>query len=104
MRYDRHALELMGCKSPVQEPMVSQVAASGKGGGATDRLVGELMKLGVGERHAVKAGMSRKAYWHLAKTEALNVALSNAYLKEQGLTSIRTLWIRIHHSRQGGTR
>jgi len=59
--------------------------------------VREMMKLGVGERHAVKAGMSRKAYWHLAKTEALNVALSNAYLKEQGLTSIRTLWIKIHH-------
>ena len=56
-----------------------------------------MMKLGVGERHAVKAGMSRKSYWHLAKTEALNVALSNAYLKEQGLTSMRTLWIRIHH-------
>jgi RNA-directed DNA polymerase len=56
-----------------------------------------MMKLGVGERHAVKAGMSRKSYWHLAKTEALNVALSNAYLKEQGLTSLRTLWIKIHH-------
>ena len=63
----------------------------------TKTRVRELMKLGVGERHAVKAGMSRKAYWHLAKTEALNVALSNAYLKEQGLTSLRTLWIKIHH-------
>ncbi len=59
--------------------------------------VRELMKLGVGERHAVKAGMSRKAYWHLAKTEALNVALSNRYLKEQGLTSLRALWSKIHH-------
>lgn len=59
--------------------------------------VRELMKLGVGERHAVKAGMSRKAYWHLAKTEALNVALSNRYLTKQGLTSLRTLWARIHH-------
>lgn len=63
----------------------------------TKTRVREMMKLGVGERHAVKAGMSRKAYWHLAKTEALNVALSNAYLKEQGLTSLRTLWIKIHH-------
>jgi hypothetical protein len=63
----------------------------------TKKRVGELMKLGVGERHAVKAGMSRKSYWHLAKTEALNVGLSNTYLTKQGLTSIRTLWIRIHH-------
>jgi RNA-directed DNA polymerase len=56
-----------------------------------------MMKLGVGERHAVKAGMSGKAYWHLAKIEALNVVLSNAYLKEQGLTTMRTLWIKVHH-------
>lgn len=57
----------------------------------------ELIKLGVGERHAILAGLSRKGYWHLAKTEAMNVGLSNAYLTKQGLTSMRTLWIRIHH-------
>ena len=50
-----------------------------------------------GRAPAVSAGMSRKSYWHLAKTEAINVGLSNAYLKEQGLTSIRTLWIKIHY-------
>jgi hypothetical protein len=58
---------------------------------STKKRVRELMKRGVGERHAVKAGMSRKAYWHLAKTEAINVGLSNAYLTKQGLTSMRTL-------------
>ena len=63
----------------------------------TKKRVGELMKLGVGERHAVKAGLSRKGYWHLAKTEAINVGLSNTHLTKQGLTSMRTLWIRIHH-------
>jgi RNA-directed DNA polymerase len=63
----------------------------------TRKRVGELMKLGVGERPAVTAGLSRKSYWHLAKTEAINVGLNNAYLKAQGLTSIRTLWIKIHH-------
>jgi len=41
--------------------------------------------------------MSRKGYWHLAKTEAMNVGLSNAYLKKQGLTSIRTLWIKVYY-------
>ncbi len=55
------------------------------------------MKLGVGERPAVTAGLSRKSYWHLAKTEAINVGLSKAHLTKQGLTSIRTLWIKIHH-------
>jgi RNA-directed DNA polymerase len=63
----------------------------------TRKRVGELMKLGVSEHRAVSVGMSRKAYWHLAKTEAINVGLSNAHLKKQGLTSIRTLWIKIHH-------
>jgi RNA-directed DNA polymerase len=63
----------------------------------TRKRVGELMKRGVSEHRAVSVGMSRKSYWHLAKNEAINVGLSNAYLKEQGLTSIRTLWIKIHH-------
>ena len=36
--YARHGRELMGCKSPVREPMLSQVQANGKGGRATDRL------------------------------------------------------------------
>lgn len=63
----------------------------------TRKRVGELMKRGVSEHRAVSVGMSRKSYWHLAKTEAINIGLSNAYLKEQGLTSIRTLWIKIHY-------
>ena len=60
------------------------------------RRIRELINLGVGERHAIVAGLSRKGYWHLAKTEAMNVGLSNAYLTKQGLSSMRTLWIRIH--------
>jgi hypothetical protein len=36
--YARHGRELMGCKSPVREPMLPQVLANGKGGRATDRL------------------------------------------------------------------
>lgn len=63
----------------------------------TRKRVRELMKLGVSKDNAISVGMSRKGYWHLAKTEAMNVGLSNAYLKQQGLTSIRTLWIKIHH-------
>jgi hypothetical protein len=54
------------------------------------------MKLGVGERHAVTAGLSRKAYWHLAKTETINVGLSKAHLTKQGLLHSEH-WIRIHH-------
>jgi len=41
----------------------------------------------MGKRHAVKAGMSVKAYWHVAKTEAINVDRSNTFLTKQGRTS-----------------
>jgi len=42
-------------------------------------------------------GLSRKSYWHLAKTLSTNMGLSNAFLEKQGLVSIRTLWIQIHY-------
>ena len=59
--------------------------------------IGELIKLGAFKRQAILTGLSRKGYWHLAKTFSMNVGLSNTYLTKQGLTSLRTLWIRIHH-------
>jgi RNA-directed DNA polymerase len=59
--------------------------------------IGELIKLGVSKKQAIFTGLSRKGYWHLSKTLAGNCGLSNAYLEKQGLASIRTLWIRIHH-------
>ncbi|GAB4488456.1 MAG: hypothetical protein OHK006_18920 [Thermodesulfovibrionales bacterium] len=46
---------------------------------------------------AIGTGMSRKGYWHLAKTLSTNCGLGNEFLKEQGLTSIRTLWIGIRY-------
>ena len=59
--------------------------------------IGELIKLGAFKRQAILTGLSRKGYWHLAKTLSMNVGLSKVYLTQQGLTSLRTLWIKIHH-------
>jgi RNA-directed DNA polymerase len=59
--------------------------------------IGELIKLGAFKRQAILTGLSRKGYWHLAKTQPMNAGLSNAYLTKQGLTSLRTLWIKIYH-------
>ena len=59
--------------------------------------IGELIKLGVSKAHAILTGLSRKGYWHLSKTLSANCGVSNVLLEKQGLTSIRTLWIRIHH-------
>ncbi len=41
-----------------------------------------------GIRHA----RSRKGPWHMAKTIASGVGLTNAWLGEQGLLSLKTLW------------
>ena len=59
--------------------------------------IGELIKLGAPRYHAILTGLSRKGYWHLAKTLSTNCGLGNEFLQRQGLTSIRTLWIGIHY-------
>ena len=58
--------------------------------------IGELIKLGAPRYHTILTGLSRKGYWHLAKTLFTNCGLGNQYLERQGLTSIRLLWIEIH--------
>jgi RNA-directed DNA polymerase len=61
------------------------------------RRIGELIKLGSARYQAILTGLSRKSYWHLAKTLSTNMGLSKAFLEQQGLVSIRTLWIQIHY-------
>jgi RNA-directed DNA polymerase len=61
------------------------------------RRIGELIKLGAPRYQAILTGLSRKGYWHLAKTLSTNCGLDNEFLQKQGLTSIRSLWIGIHY-------
>jgi RNA-directed DNA polymerase len=61
------------------------------------RRIGELIRLGAPRYHAILAGLSRKGYWHLAKTLSTNCGLDNEFLQRQGLTSIRSLWIGVHY-------
>jgi len=61
------------------------------------RRIGELIKLGSARYQAILTGLSRKSYWHIAKTLSTNMGLSKAFLEQQGLVSIRTLWIQIHY-------
>jgi len=61
------------------------------------RRVGELLKLGVSERQAVMTALSRKSYWHLSRTQATQWGLNNAWLKSQGLVSMRDIWIAFHY-------
>jgi RNA-directed DNA polymerase len=60
--------------------------------------VRNMMKLGVSLRTAIVCGITSKGPWRSAKTPGIQQALSNAYLKEQGLCALRDGWIRLHHA------
>ena len=56
------------------------------------------MSRGVHVRTAVACGITSKGPWRSSKTLGIQQALSNAYLKSQGLFALRDGWIRLHHS------
>jgi RNA-directed DNA polymerase len=49
------------------------------------RRFAELRRLGVGKDLAAQMAGSRKRYWHISRSPALNISLSRAYLTELGL-------------------
>ena len=51
-----------------------------------------LRNLGVSLKSAMQHAASSKNYWHMARSPALQQALSNAWLKTQGLVSVKDLW------------
>jgi len=58
--------------------------------------IGHLLALGVGKRTAILTGISSKSYWHLSRSKATQVGMTNDWLKAQGLASIRGLWMKAH--------
>lgn len=52
----------------------------------------ELIGLGVPRRQAIRHAKSRKGPWHMAKTIASGVGMTNAWLALQGLVSLKSLW------------
>ncbi|UCC97706.1 MAG: group II intron reverse transcriptase/maturase [Phycisphaerales bacterium] len=57
----------------------------------------KLLELGSPKKQALGVGLSSKGPWRLAKTFGGQAGLTNAYLKEQGLVSVRELWIAFHY-------
>jgi RNA-directed DNA polymerase len=51
-----------------------------------------LLDLGVSLKTAIQHGVSSHSYWHMARTPAVQQALSNAWLKAQGLVSLKEQW------------
>ena len=57
--------------------------------------IANLLKLGTTKRHAILTGISRKGYWRLSKTLATHTGMTNEWLEQQGLLSIRQLWMKL---------
>ena len=56
-----------------------------------------LISLGVSRDDSVCLAVSRKSWACKSKTFAINLGLNDAYLKEQGLVSVRERWIKFHY-------
>lgn len=61
--------------------------------------VRNLLSRGVHIQAAVACGITSKGPWRSAKTPGIQQALSNAYLKSQGLYALRDGWIALHHAK-----
>jgi RNA-directed DNA polymerase len=48
-------------------------------------------------RLAISIGLSRKGLYRLAKTLATQLGMTNKWLKDQGLISVKELWVKIHY-------
>jgi RNA-directed DNA polymerase len=59
--------------------------------------VRNLLKIGTSLRLAISVGLSRKGPWHLARTLATQSGMTNQWLKDQGLLSVKELWVKIHY-------
>ena len=59
--------------------------------------VRNLLKLGTSKRQAIMTAISRKGPWHLARTKATQSGMTNKWLAEQGLISVKEQWVKIHY-------
>jgi len=59
--------------------------------------VRHLLRLGTSKRQAIMTAISRKGPWHLARTLAAQTGMTNKWLYEQGLISVKEQWVKIHY-------
>ena len=46
---------------------------------------------------AQDSGFSRKGPWHLSRTMASQSGMTNKWLSDQGLISVKEQWVKIHY-------
>jgi len=58
--------------------------------------VKNLLALGASKRQAIATALSSKSYWHLSRTLSTQTGMTNEWLQQQGLLSVRDLWMKAH--------
>jgi hypothetical protein len=58
----------------------------------TGRSWGVSMEYRLRMKLAIQHGCSSNSYWQMSRTPVINQAISNAWLQEQGLLSVKDLW------------
>ena len=61
--------------------------------------IGNLLAMKIPRRQAIRHGKSRKGPWQMAKTIASGGGMTNAWLAEQGVLSLKSLWAEFGHLR-----
>ncbi|GLI39315.1 group II intron reverse transcriptase/maturase [Geobacter hydrogenophilus] len=56
-----------------------------------------LLKLGVQLGTSIRAGLNRNGPWAMSRRLAAQHGMTNQWLKDQGLVSVKELWVKIHH-------
>ena len=59
-----------------------------------------LIKMGVRPDEVKKASRARKGYWRMSQNSLVRLALNNTYLANQGVPSMRELWVRFKYGDQ----
>lgn len=59
--------------------------------------VRELRKLGTDLGVAIRAGLNRDGPWAMSRRLAAHCGLTNQWLKDQGLVSVKELWVKTHY-------
>ena len=59
--------------------------------------VRNLLKLGTSKRQAIMTALSRRGPWHLSRTMATQTGMTNKWISEQGLISVKDQWVKIHY-------
>ena len=56
-----------------------------------------LLRLGTHPGVAIPMSLTRKGPWRSARTMATQTGMTNQWLKDQGLLSVKELWVKIHY-------